>query len=237
MADEYQISDSLKELSLLEITGGRKTDRIRFLMVTGTVTGFQVENITEVSGGGTSISGGGSSFLDKQKIKPTRATSAPIRSANRRKCTLWVKSDDDAELQIQFESEDAAFREGHVVRVLCASTNGSDVYYLLVDVKNTGETYAVGEIPMSAVLAFGAEPLFGFGIYAGASFFLALVAGASVFFSGGENASGAVALIFLFFLGLRIYLWTRRQKVQGAINRHGEELGEELAEYMIEHER
>ena len=207
-------------------------------MVTGTVTGFQVENITEVSGGGTSISGGGSSFLDKQKIKPTRATSAPIRSANRRKCTLWVKSDDDAELQIRFESEDAAFREGHVVRVLCASTNGSDVYYLLVDVKNTGETYAVGEIPMSAVLAFGAEPLFGFGIYAGASLILALVAGANITFDGVANADvWAAASIVLFFLGLRVYLLNRRTEVRGAINRHLAKIGGDLGEYMGEHER
>ena len=237
MADGYQISDSLKTLSLEKIVGGRKTDQIQFRMVTGTVAGFRAENITEVSGGGVSVAGGGSTFLDKQQIKPIQASASPIHSTNRRKCVLWVTSDDGAELQIQFESEDIAFREGQVVRVLCGSTSGNDVYYLRVVNENTDEVHTVGEIPMSAVLAFGAKPLFGLGFYVGASCFFALLAAAIVFFNGGENARLVGAMVLLLFFGLRFYLMYRRESVRGAIARRGAEIGGDLGKYTAEHER
>ncbi len=149
MADEYQISDALKELSL-EKFENRKTDRIRFRMIAGTVAGFQAENVIEVSGGGVEITGGGSNAFGT--VDPVYATSKPIESTNSRKCTLWVKFD-DAEAQIQFESEDVSFREGHNLLVLCASTDENNVYYPFAVNEGVGKLCEFGEIPVSAVLS------------------------------------------------------------------------------------
>ena len=229
MADGYQISDSLKELSLDGISG-RKTDRIRFRMVSGTVAGFQAENITEVTGGGVSITGGGSSFLDKRQIEPVKGTVAPVKSTNRRKCTLWLKTA-DGEQQVQFESDEIALREGHIVHVACASTNGNNVYYLTLINESTGDAYDIGGIPMSAILGFGAEPRVGLLFYAGASLVVAFVLGISLFGLAGAGETAAF-LIFFAFLGLRFFLWNRRQRVDKALTQRLYDIGAEAGKYM-----
>ena len=95
MADGYQISDSLKDLSLEKTTGGRKTDRIRFRMVTGTVAGFHVPKTSPKLAVAASRSRGEDRrFSTKQKIEPVKVTSTPIEGTQRRKCTLWLQSDD-----------------------------------------------------------------------------------------------------------------------------------------------
>ena len=225
----YQLSDSLTELSLEGISG-RRTDRIRFRMISGTVAGFQAETITELSGGGVSIKGGGSSLVDKRQIKRMTATSAPIESANRRKCTLWLKAD-RGEVQIQFESDEITLREGHIVHVLCASPDGNTDYYLALANENTRDAYHIGGIPRSAILGFGAEPLVGLLFYAGASLVVALVLSVSMFGLAGVDGT-AVLLIFFAFLGLRFFLWKRRQRVQELIQRRLGEIAEEVAEYV-----
>ena len=229
MANGYQISDSLKELSLEGISG-RRTDRIRFRMISGTVVGFQAENIAEVSGGGVSITGGGSSFVDKRQIKRMTATSAPIESTNRRKCTLWLKAD-RGELQIQFESDEITLREGHIVHVLCASPDGTNDYYLALANESTRDAYHIGAIPLSAILGFGAEPLVGLLFYAGASLVVALVLGVSMFGLAGAGETAAF-LIFFAFLGLRFFLWNRRRRVQELIQRRLGEIANEVGEYV-----
>ncbi len=222
----------LRRTLLDGITGGRKTDRIQFRMVAGIVAGFQTENITEVSGDGVSISGGGSSFIDTRRIKPIEATSAPIESATWRKCTLWLKSA-DGEQQVRFESDEVALREGHRVRVLCASTDGNEIYYLSLVNESINDAYDIGAIPMSAVLTVGAEPMVPFPGYAGLSFFLPLLAGAYVALDTGDVFWVTAALTLVpFLLGLRFYLWNRRRKVRAVIRQRLGEIGDEFGNYV-----
>ena len=79
--------------------------------------------------------------------------------------------------------------------------------------------------------AFGAEPLFGLLIYAGASLVVSFVLGISLFGLAGAGETAAF-LIFFAFLGLRFYLSVRRQKVQAVIQRRLGEIGNEVGEYV-----